>query len=244
MTQKINWQVGCAGFHYKEWKTVFYPEKLQQRLWFEYYCKHFNTLEVNNSFYQFPRLSTLESWYNQSPDGFSFSFKAPRIITHYKKFIDTERLLEDFYGALQAGLHNKIGAVLFQLPPQLRYSDELLHRIIGSMHAGYQNVIEFRHPSWWTKEVYRQLAAHQICFCGISYPGGKIPDTVIANIDTVYYRFHGVPVLYKSQYENETLQNVVEEISSNKQVKKAFIYFNNTWGTAALNNAIWLKQYI
>jgi uncharacterized protein YecE (DUF72 family) len=238
---KINWQIGCSGFHYKEWKEIFYPEKLPQRLWFEHYAKHFNTLELNVSFYQFPRLGTLQNWYNKSPDDFSFSLKVPRIITHYKKFTETEQLIADFYGVIKEGLVNKLGAVLFQLPPQLHYSEELLQQIIKSVHPGYNNVIEFRHNSWWKEEVYRQLAANKISFCGISHP--RLPDNTVINTDTVYYRFHGVPVLYKSQYENAFVQEIADDINSNKAVKTAFIYFNNTWGPGALNNALWLKNY-
>jgi uncharacterized protein YecE (DUF72 family) len=92
--------IGCSGFHYKEWKDIFYPEKLPQTKWFQFYCQHFNTLELNVTFYKFPTESSLAKWYNTSPNDFKFSVKAPRLITHYKKFIDCQSLLMDFIAAL------------------------------------------------------------------------------------------------------------------------------------------------
>jgi uncharacterized protein YecE (DUF72 family) len=82
----MEWKIGCSGYHYPEWKGVFYPEDIAQRKWFEYYCTQFNSLELNNTFYRFPRLDYMKSWYNRSPKNFTFAVKAPRHITHFKKF--------------------------------------------------------------------------------------------------------------------------------------------------------------
>ncbi|HTE09322.1 MAG TPA: DUF72 domain-containing protein, partial [Chitinophagaceae bacterium] len=130
--------------------------------------------------------------------------KVPRIITHYKKFTGTEQLLTDFYGVVQEGLGNKLGAVLFQLPPQFGYSPERLQLLISSVKKEYNNVIEFRHNSWWQQKVYDELGKHTISFCGSSHP--KLPDDLIINTSIVYYRFHGVPELFRSWYENDFLQ--------------------------------------
>ena len=229
-------------FIYKEWKDVFYPPKLPQRLWFDFYCKHFSTLELNSTFYHFPRLTTLQKWYNTSPDNFVFSLKVPRLITHYKKFNETEQLLSDFYNTVKEGLGNKTGAVLFQLPPQLVYSEEMLSKIINSTQKQFNNIIEFRSVTWWNENVYKQLAKNKITFCGVSHP--KLPDDLIINNDIIYYRFHGVPVIYKSEYENKFLKKIADEIDKNKKVKTAFLYFNNTYGISALHNANWLMDYL
>src|SRR4051812_36983931 len=113
-----SWWIGCSGFHYKHWKDIFYPEGLPQKKWFEFYCENFNTLELNVTFYRFPQLAFLESWYKRSPKKFRFAVKAPRSITHYKQFHDTESLISDFYGVVKTGLKNKLGCILFQLPPR------------------------------------------------------------------------------------------------------------------------------
>ena len=242
MAISTDWRIGCSGFHYKEWKDYFYPSGLPQRLWFDHYAKYFNTIELNVSFYQFPKLASLQKWFTSSPDDFVFSLKVPRLITHYKKFNNTVQLLADFYDIAEAGLGEKLGAVLFQLPPQIQYSPEMLQKLIGSVRKGCCNVMEFRHNSWWQQQVYKELAKHDIVFCGSSHP--KLPDDLVINTNTVYYRFHGVPVLFKSQYDNDFLQDKAAAIKKKKKMATAYLYFNNTWGTAALENAKWLKEYV
>lgn len=227
--------IGCSGFHYKEWKDVFYPMGLPQRKWFDFYTGHFNSLELNTTFYRFPRLNTLQNWFNISPEIYRFSVKAPRLVTHYKQFKDSERMLSDFYGTCSEGLANKLGCVLFQLPGRVQFSEEMLDRIIGNMNLSFSNVIEFRHVSWWQKKVFKKLAAHNIQFCGISFPG--LDDKVIHNTSLVYYRFHGVPRLYKSCYKKDFVVNIGSQVLENKKIHQAYIYFNNTWGTGALRNA-------
>ena len=93
--------------------------------------------------------------YCNSPDDFKFSVKAPKAITHFKKFNECERMLGDFYGSIQQGLQQKLGCVLFQLPPQLIYSEALLEKLIINLNPSYKNVIEFRHESWWNKVVFK-----------------------------------------------------------------------------------------
>ncbi len=236
------WYIGCSGFHYKEWKEVFYPKGLPQTKWFEHYCKHFNTIELNTTFYRFPRPEALQGWYNRSPEDFKFSVKAPRLITHYKHFIDCENMLGDFYGAVYEGLTDKLGCVLFQLPSRLLYSGELLERITKILDPSFDNVIEFRNESWWNKKVYNELKKHKITFCGISHP--QLQDDVVKNTSILYYRFHGVPVLYKSQYPKEFIEQITNEIKASGISREAYIYFNNTWGTGAINNGRQMPKFI
>jgi uncharacterized protein YecE (DUF72 family) len=239
--QRKQWHIGCSGFHYKEWKGIFYPEKMPQRKWFEYYSERFDTLELNVTFYRFPQLSFLQNWYDKSPAHFLFSVKAPRLITHYKKFSDCAGLLSDFYGTIQEGLREKLGPVLFQLPPQVIYTPEMLQKIMDSLDSRFTNVIEFRHGSWWKQAVYKELGKRNMVFCGISHP--TLPDEVVVNTDIVYYRFHGVPKLYYSPYNNEKLQQVADAIKKSRTAKTSYLYFNNTADTAAIDNARTLKDY-
>jgi len=230
---------GCSGFHYKEWKNVFYPDGLTQSKWFQFYCEHFNTLELNVTFYKFPTEKSLEKWFVDSPAEFKFTVKAPKAITHFKKFNDCERMLGDFYGSIRQGLKQKLGCVLFQLPPQLIYSEALLEKLIINLNPSYKNVIEFRHESWWNKVVLNRLKKHNIIFCGISYP--RLPDDVVKTNKDLYYRLHGVPVLYKSAYPGFFLEELAKKIDQAKAAE-AWIYFNNTWGTAAIENAKFLQN--
>lgn len=236
------WWIGCSGFHYKHWKGAFYPEKLAQSKWFDYYNNRFKTLELNVTFYRFPQLSFLETWYQKSPDIFCFAVKAPRAITHYKKFVDAQRYLADFYGTVREGLKDKLGCVLFQMPPQIAYNEQKLEQIIESLDPSFKNVLEFRNESWWDQEVYNKLAANNITFCGMSHP--NLPDDVVQNTQTVYYRFHGVPQLYKSKYDLATLHKVSDLIEKNLAIKEAFIYFNNDIDGSAISNAFEMEAYI
>ena len=233
--------IGCSGFYYKEWKNLFYPQDMPAKNWFKFYCEHFNTLEINSSFYKRPRLSTLQKWYHDSPPGFLFSMKAPRFITHLKRMNVEEKDMNDFYELASEGFKEKLGCILFQLPPSFSFTVERLGLICNKLNPAFKNVVEFRHKSWWTKEVYDELKKHSISFCGHSYPG-DLPAAAIVNHTIIYYRFHGVPVLYKSKYKKQDMLRVLEEIGKGR--KQAFIYFNNTWGTAALENSRQLKSMI
>lgn len=229
-----NIHIGCSGFHYKDWKDIFYPEKLAQTKWFEFYCQHFNTLEINSSFYKLPTEKSLTKWYQTSDNGFKFSLKVPRVITHYKKLSDCELLLSDFYTLLESGLKDKLGCVLFQMPPQFIHSPERLDLLVASVNTSFNNVFEFRHISWWNAEVFQRFRENGIIFCGVSFP--NLPDEVISTGKDLYYRFHGVPVLYKSLYEHDFIHDVYTQIKAS-ETNESWIYFNNTWGTAAIENA-------
>lgn len=234
------WWIGCSGFYYKAWREKFYPKGLAQRKWFEYYCEHFNTVELNVTFYRFPKLSFLKSWYDRSPRSFRFTVKAPRLITHYKRFNETEDLIAGFYSRLEEGLHDKLGTVLFQMHPRMEYTDEKLRQILDSMNPKFQNVIEFRHVSWWNDEVLKSLKRRKITFCSISYP--DLPDDVICTAKTFYYRFHGVPELYRSLYSEKFLRKIKKKISDQRAVKEVYCYFNNDIDASAITNAKQLQS--
>ncbi|HUQ97273.1 MAG TPA: DUF72 domain-containing protein [Chitinophagaceae bacterium] len=236
----MHWYIGCSGFYYKEWKDIFYPKGLPQRAWFEFYAQHFNALELNNTFYRFPEMAFLENWYSKAPTDFQFAVKVPRDITHAKKFEETEALLSEFYAVLKAGLREKLGLVLFQLPPSFDYSAARLKTITTQLDTTFINVIEFRNISWWRDDVIEALRRKGITFCGVSYPG--LIDSVVVNTPYPYYRFHGVPKLYNTPYEYGFLKNVVAAMGTVKEVKAAYLFFNNTMSGAAIENAKTAQQ--
>jgi uncharacterized protein YecE (DUF72 family) len=238
----MKWHIGCSGYHYRDWKEVFYPPGLPQKKWFEYYNSRFDTLELNVTFYRFPQLKFLQNWYEVSSPDFLFTVKAPRLITHYKKFNNCEDLLKDFYDTTIAGLNKKLGTVLFQFPSSFIYSREHLERIVKNLSREVKNVVEFRHPGWWAKDVFKKLKKEKVIFSGISHP--KLTDEVVINNNTAYYRFHGVPDLYYSAYNQDKLQSVADTLLKDTTVKEAYIYFNNTATIGAIENAIWLKEYL
>jgi uncharacterized protein YecE (DUF72 family) len=239
---KARWHIGCSGFHYRDWKGIFYPPDIPQKKWFEYYSSKFDTLELNVTFYRFPQLKFLQTWYENSPDAFSFAVKVPRLITHFKQLKDCQRLLGDFYNSIREGLKDKLGAVLFQLPPQWYYTEERLELLVNNMTKGFTNVVEFRHDSWWNKKVYQRLKKESLVFCGISHP--SLPDDVIITGKTAYYRFHGIPRLYFSAYKSDMLKRIADQLACAKNVNNMFIYFNNTATVGAIKNAVWFKNYL
>lgn len=230
-----HWKIGCSGYHYAEWKGLFYPEGLARNKWFDFYCEHFNTIELNNTFYRFPRVEVLKKWYEKSPADFYFSVKAPRVITHFNKLKEAQRYLSDFYNAVRQGLREKAAAVLFQFPPGFQFEIERLERITDLLDPVMPNVVEFRHPSWWQEKVFEVLKEHGIIFSGLSHP--TLPDEVVRTTDTLYYRFHGVPHLYISTYEAGQLEKTAMTIQQQEGLRQIFIYFNNTTEGGALTNA-------
>ncbi|MGV3460531.1 MAG: DUF72 domain-containing protein [Flavobacterium sp.] len=231
--------IGCSGFYNRLWKGIFYPEGVPGRLWFEYYCEHFSTYEMNGTFYKFPIVKGLQSWHNRAPDDFIFSVKAPRLITHIRRFRDCQREITDFYATCREGLGDKLGHVLFQTPPSFHYSEERLEQAITAMDKSFSNVIEFRHESWWRQDVYNALAANSIAFCSVNYP--KLPATIINTNGLVYVRFHGTPKLFYSQYPEAELAFTRYEILQSG-CREATVYFNNTASEAGILNALEMKK--
>lgn len=229
-----DWRIGCSGFYYKEWKEAFYPSGLPQKQWFQYYARHFNTIEINSSFYRQPSPKSFLTWYNDSPDDFLFTVKAPRSITHYKRFNDAKEELNSFYEVINDGLKEKLGCVLFQMPPSFSFTEDRLELVLSGLRKGFNNVFEARHISWWDAGVLQKFREQHITFSGISYPS-DLPENVIQDIDPVYYRFHGKPVLYKSEYSYNELKDFADRIKDSS--KQVYVYFNNTWGGAALKNS-------
>ena len=235
--------IGCSGFSYKEWKDVFYPPKLPSREWFNYYSERFSTLELNVSFYKFPTLKTLLLWHEKSPEHFIFSVKAPQLITHYKQMKECTSLLVDFYTVCRDGLLDKLGPLLFQFPARFVFSEERLDRIVKQLDPAFLNVVEFRDKSWWNEKVGNALAAANIAFCGQSFP--NLPDDVVRTANFLYYRFHGIPDLYYSKYNEEEIKEKADQVlAQSEALQSAFVYFNNTAAIGAIDNARWMESYL
>lgn len=235
--QRIN--TGCSSFYNTYWKTIFYPEGLPRKEWFNYYCQHFNTYELNATFYKFPTLKSLQNWYDKTPDDFIFSVKAPKQITHLKKFVNCSQEIKDFYEICQQGFREKLGCILFQLPPSYTYSEEKLSTIVGYMNPDYKNVIEFRHESWWNQNVFDVLSKNNLTFCNVNYP--NLPTTVIPTTALGYIRLHGNPKLFYSEYTRQELEVYKQQIEATG-CNTFFIYFNNTASTAGITNALDFKE--
>ena len=238
----MKWRIGCSGFYNKHWKGVFYPVDLQQTKFFDFYVQKLNSLELNVTFYRFPKAETLRKWYDKSPKGFNFSIKAPKLITHMKKLNDCERLINDFYSACEDGLKEKLGCLLFQFPPSFKYTEERLDLVIKNLKKGFNNVVEFRDSAWWNKNVYDTLAENKIIFCSVNHP--KLPKDIITNGEVTYIRLHGNPEVFYSKYSDEELKELHSAVIKKRKIKTIFVYFNNTASTAGIENANEMQKLI
>lgn len=233
--------IGSSGFSERLWKGFFYPEELPSAEYLDFYAQHLKTVEINSTFYRQPTAKTLEKWYSKTPDGFRFFIKIPKTVTHIKRLSETAEDTKKFCDHISSELKDKLAGFLFQLPPSFKFSDENLQKVLDTVDFGFLNVFEFRHESWWNETVFETLRKNKLIFTGVSFPKG-IPNDVIINSDSVlYYRLHGVPTLFKSEYSEEELNALAEKIAKFKGEK--YIYFNNTFGTAGIKNALYLQDY-
>ncbi len=227
--------VGCSSFATPSWKSIFYPTDLPKKDWFNYYCTFFNTYEFNGSFYRFPTVASLQKWYDRTPTDFTFSIKVPKAITHIKKLIDCEQEIAEFYTVVSEGLSDKLACVLWQFPPSFIYNEGNLNKVVNTLNEEFINVMEFRHVSWWNTVVVEKLQSKNIVFCNPSYPG--LPEQFVKNNSCGYFRLHGVPKLFYSEYSLTEMETLYEQILA-KNYDEVYVYFNNTASPAAVINAL------
>jgi uncharacterized protein YecE (DUF72 family) len=232
--------VGTSGYFYRHWAGPFYPKDLKTHRWFAFYAGRFATVELNAPFYRFPTASAAQRWHRQAPEGFTYAIKASRILTHLKRFHGTERLAADLYAVLTGNLKEKLGPVLFQLPPSLHHDPALLETILAQMDFSVVNAVEFRHPSWWRPEVQGRIAGAGAVFVSVSHPG--LPDDLVVSAGRVYLRLHGVPV-YRQDYSGAELAAWAERLTKSG-AREAWVYFNNDADAHAPHNALTLKKLL
>lgn len=232
--------IGCSGWYYMDWVGPFYPKTLHARDWLAFYAERFRTVEVNSTFYHFPREATLRSWYRRTPDGFLFTLKVYQSITHRRKFKGTQDLVRRFY-EIGLTLEEKLGGFLFQLPPTFAYRADLLKEIVGQLDLSQRNSLEFRHPSWFNKDVYEFLNKNGIATCTVSAPG--LPQDAVETAAHGFVRFHGQKTWYEYHYSAGELKRWAEEIRK-LSAKTIFAYFNNDPHGWAPKNASELHQLL
>ncbi|NPV83912.1 MAG: DUF72 domain-containing protein [Candidatus Aminicenantes bacterium] len=232
--------VGTSGWSYPGWRSRFYPPEIKPPDWLEYYAGHFDTVEINMTFYRSPRPETLHGWAERTPADFLFTLKANRQITHLKKLQKVEHDLEHL-AFLARQLRGKIGCLLYQLPPSLSKDLELLGSFLKMLPMGFRQVIEFRHPSWYDPAVYELMSASGAIFCVVS--SSRVPPEAVVTAPVAYFRFHGLTGGYRYRYSDEELKKWAETISQ-CGAAEAFIYFNNDYQAHAVSNARKLRELL
>lgn len=241
--KKENIFIGCSGFYNNDWKGSLYPEDAKSKDFLILYSRQFNTVEINSTFYRKPTLKTLMKWHEETPEDFKFFIKIPKTVSHEKRLQGCREEVAEFCLHLSSGLQEKLAGFLYQFPPSFKNTPENIQLILETIDPAYLNVIEFRHASWWQEEIFRLLSEHQVVFSGVSFPGNLPEDVISNNPGMLYYRLHGKPVLYKSEYSRDFIENLAETLKSRQQ-QATYVFFNNTWGTAAIHNALYLKEIL
>ena len=234
--------VGCSGWVYKHWRGILYPEGLPQRLWFDRYAQDFDTVEINNSFYRLPSGGTFEKWRDQAPPGFCYAVKANRYLTQAKKLKDCEEPLERMMTAVRH-LGNRLGPMLYQLPPSLKINLERLRDFLEIVPKDVANVFEFREKSWYVPQTYDLLDRYGASFCVHDMPGSASERIAVGPI--AYVRFHGGEGKYWGRYSDEGLLGWTDWLLDQvRQGKSCWCYFNNDIHGHAIHDAQTLKSKV
>jgi uncharacterized protein YecE (DUF72 family) len=234
--------IGTSGWHYSHWQGPFYPDSLAKNEFLGFYSQYFHTAEINNTFYQLPQKKTFYHWKDTVPDGFIFSVKASRYITHMKKLCDPDQPLSKFLKRLMV-LQNTLGPVLFQLPPRWKVNPDRLKSFLEALPKNQKFAFEFRDPSWFCDRVYHLLEQHDAAFCIYDLDRRLSPKEITA--DFIYVRLHGPNGPYQGKYEEQTLAGWAGAFSTwVKQNREVYCYFDNDEAGYAVRNAQRLQEMI
>ena len=246
------YRVGISGWRYPPWRKVYYPDGLPQRAELEYASGRLNSIELNGSFYSLQRPSSYQRWHDETPAGFVFAVKGPRFVTHLKKLADVDAPLANFFASGVLALGNKLGPVLWQLPPTLGYHEERCAAFFASLprttaqaaevakghdermegrsllecavDIPLRHAIEVRHSSFQTPGFVQLCRRHDIALV-CADTAGKWPMFDDITSDFAYVRLHGADELYVSGYDDEALYRWAAKIRAWGQ--NAYVYFDN-----------------
>lgn len=234
--------VGTSGWAYPHWRGVVYPTELPESAWLRHYATSLRSVEVNGSFYRLPSPRTLQTWCAAVPDDFVFSFKASAYITHRKKLREPERTLPSLLDC--AGLlGERLGPLLFQLPPRWHVDVERLAAFLAALPAGLRCVFEFRDSTWFCDEVYALLSRYGAALCRYELEGRRAPSVLTA--DFAYLRLHGPTEAYRGSYPDAALRQWAEEVGAwLVRGRDVYCYFDNDDAGHAFHDALRLRDLV
>lgn len=237
MAKRGTLYVGTSGFAYKEWKGVFYPEKTPDKKMLEHYSTILGSVEINYTFRRFPSEASIEGWKSQAHDGFRFTLKASQRITHFKRLVDVAQDVEDFVNRAK-GLGDKLGTVLFQLPPNFAYDPDKLKGFVEVLPRDVRFAMEFRHASWSDDEVRKTLEA-----AGVAYVGAETEEAALGDVPVtaphVYLR------LRKEDYADGELEAWAKRIDATlDRGHDVYCYFKHEGGGVGPAYALKVKEIV
>jgi uncharacterized protein YecE (DUF72 family) len=233
--------VGSSGWHYAHWRGPFYPKDLAANRMLRWYVEHFDTVEINNSFYRLPTDDAIKIWYEQTPPGFCFALKASRYITHRKRLLEPENTVKNFLPRIEK-LGHKLGPILFQLPPRWHANRDRLEELLRILPRQHRYTFEFRDPSWNNPAIYDLLRRYNAAYCITEIAGYQSPIELTA--DFAYVRLHGPgEKAYQGSYTKVQLRRWAKLIEQwQKDLQQVFFYFDNDQLGFAAKNALELKR--
>lgn len=238
---EAGYRIGTSGWIYPHWKGTFYSADLPQRRWFEHYCTHFDTVEVNATFYRWFKPEAFDHWYEQAPPGFVYVLKVPSTITHRKRLINVADLIRDFCRRASR-LRDRLGLLLLQLPARIRYDPQRLHQTLLAFDDPHRVAVEFRSREWHCEEIRRLLAEIGAIYCAVDSPEERPREWVTS--EKAYIRLHGRGGWYASNYGENELQEIADIACRMRSqgAHEVYIFFNNDYQGFAPANARRLKE--
>jgi uncharacterized protein YecE (DUF72 family) len=229
-------RIGCSGWNYDDWRGRLYAQGVPRRRWLEIYAEHFDTVEVNTTFYRLPNREAVAAWVSQTPARFLFTVKASRYLTHIKRLTDVREGVARFYERIEPlAQADRLGPVLWQLPANFHRDDARLEGWLVALPPG-RHTIEFRHPSWFVTPVMETLRA-----AGVALTIGDHPErpfqTHEATADWRFIRFHYGSRGRGGNYSATEIETWARRIAQWRRHEDVYAYFNNDWNGYAPANA-------
>ena len=236
-------RIGCSGWQYRAWRGRFYPTDLPATRWLEFYAQHFDTVELNGSFYRLPAAATFRAWDRRLSTGFVMAVKASRYLTHTKRLKDPEEPLSRLWSRAE-GLGPHLGPMLYQLPPRWAVNEERLATFLRAVPADRAQVVEFRDRSWYRPQVSSLLAAGDVALCLHDMPDSAPAPCPVGPF--VYLRFHGAGgQRYGGRYDSGVLRAWGDRLRAwADDGLPSWVYFNNDIDGHAVEDATRLREIV
>ena len=239
MTERV--RIGCSGWQYDDWRELFYPKGCAQRNWLAFYSRHFDTVEVNSTFYRLASRDAVARWVDQTPDDFVFSLKASRYLTHIKRLTNMEQGTERYYEAIKPLVGSpKLGPIVWQLPDNFKRDDERLCNLLENLPPG-RHCVEFRNAGWFTDEVYELLRRYGVALAIGDHPQRPHVAHEITT-DWTLVRFHWGRRGRRGNYSETELEEWAKRVEQWRPKAEVYLYFNNDWEGFAIQNALWMRK--
>jgi uncharacterized protein YecE (DUF72 family) len=238
--KKPELRIGTSGYQYDHWKGIFYPENLPKSRWLQHYLQHFNTVEINNTFYHLPSEKSFDQWREQAVPGFIYALKFSRYGSHMKKLKDPAEPIGRFV-SLAKRLDVFLGPILLQLPPRWQINAERLSSFLDTAPAGYRWAVEFRDSSWLHPDAYSVLRKHKAALCFHDLLENHPMEETAG---WIYWRFHGTAG-HAGNYSQPQLQAAAGRVNGYlARGMDVFVFFNNDVHGYAIANALELRRLI